>query len=58
MSSQKSILDLPPEVLEMIFQKIPAVKDLINCLKACEVFTDPRISNILSLIEYDNEGIF
>ena len=57
MSSQKSILDLPREVLEMIFQRISAIEDVKNCQKACEVYTDSRISNILSQIHFDNEGI-
>ena len=58
MSSQTSILDLPPEILEMIFQKISATKDVKNCQIACDAYTDPRISNILSQIQFDNEGIF
>ena len=58
MSSQKSILDLPREVLEMIFQRISVTKDIKNCQKACEVYTDPRISKILCQIQFDNEGIF
>ena len=57
MSSQKSILDLPREILEMIFQRISATKDVKNCQKACEVYNDPRISNILDQIQFDNEGI-
>ena len=57
MSSQTSILDLPPEILEMIFQKLNTTEDLRNCLIACEVYTDPRISKILSQIQFDNEGI-
>ena len=31
MSSQKSILDLPTEIFEMIFQRISATKDVENC---------------------------
>ena len=58
MSSQTSILDVPPEILEMIFQRISATKDVRNCQIACEGYTDPRISNILSLIQFHNEGIF
>ena len=58
MSSQTSILNLPPEVLEMIFQKINSVKDLKNCEIACEVYTDPRISNILCQIKYENDGMY
>ena len=57
MSSQTSILNLPPEILEMIFQKLNTTEDLRNCLIACEVYTDPRISKILSQIQFDNEGI-
>ena len=58
MSSQTSILDLPPEILEMIFKRISTIQDVKNCQKACEVYTDPRISNILNQIQFDNEGIF
>jgi len=47
--SQKNILDLPPEILRMIFQRISATKDVKNCQKACEVYTDPLISNIIFL---------
>ena len=54
--SQKNILDLPPEILRMIFQRISATKDVKNCQKACEVYTDPLISNITSLIQFENEG--
>ena len=59
MNSQTSILDLPPEILRMIFQRIEfeTTEDLRNFLTACEVYTDPRISNILSQIQFDNEGI-
>ena len=59
MSSQKSILDLPPEILRMIFQRLEfeTTEDLSNFLKACEVYTDSRIFNILSQINVDNEGI-
>ena len=56
MSSQTSILDLPPEILEKIFQKLSAFKDLRNCLIACEVYTDPRISKIYGQIQFVNEG--
>ena len=60
MSYQTCILDLPPEILKMIFQKIEfkTTKDLRNFQIACEVYTDPRISNILSLIHFDNEGMY
>ena len=58
MSSKKSILDLPREILEMIFQKISATNDIKNCQIACEGYTDPRILNILSLIQFVNEGTF
>ena len=58
MSSQTSILDLPREILEMIFQKLSATEDVRNCQIACEVYTDPRISNILNQIQFDNEGNF
>ena len=54
--SQTSILDLPPEILRMIFQRIETTEDLRNCLIACEVYTDPRIFNILSQIHFENEG--
>ena len=59
MNSQTSILDLPPEILRMIFQRIEfeTTEDLRNFLKACEVYTDPRIFNSLSQINVDNEGI-
>ena len=59
MSYQTSILDLPPEILRMIFQRIDfeTTEDLRNFLKACKVYTDPRISNILSQINVDNEGM-
>ena len=59
MNSQTSILDLPPEILRMIFQRIEfeTTEDLRNFLTACKVYTDPRISNILSQINVDNEGI-
>ena len=59
MNSQTSILDLPPEILRMIFQRIEfeTTEDLSNFLEACEVYTDPRISNILSQINVDNEGM-
>ena len=59
MSSQKSILDLPPEILRMIFQRIEfeTTKNLRNFLSACGVYTDPRISNILSQIHFDNDGM-
>ena len=59
MSYQTSILDLPPEILRMIFQRIEfeTTEDLSNFLKACEVYTDPRIFNILSQINVDNEGM-
>ena len=59
MSSQTSILDLPPEILRMIFQRVEfeTTEDLRNFLTACEVYTDPRISYILSQIQFDNEGI-
>ena len=56
MNSQTSILNLPPEILEMIFKKLNTTEDLRNCSKACEVYTDPRISKILSQIQFDNEG--
>ena len=55
---KKHILDLPPEILRMIFQRISATKDFKNCQKACEVYTDPLISNITSLIQFENEGIY
>ena len=58
MSSQTSILDIPREILEMIFQYISATKDVRNCHIACGVYTDPRISNIRSQIQFDNEGTF
>ena len=58
MSSQTSILDLPPEILEMIFKRISTTQDVKNCQKACEVYTDPRILKILCQIQFDNEGIF
>ena len=59
MSYQTSILDLPPEILRMIFQRIEfeTTEDLRNFLTACEVYTDPRIFNILSQINVDNEGM-
>ena len=59
MISQTSILDLPPEILRKIFQRIEfeTTEDLRNFLIACEVYTDPRIFNILSQIQFDNEGI-
>ena len=59
MNSQTSILDLPPEILRMIFQRIEfeTTEDLRNFLKACEVYTDPRIFTILSQINVDNEGM-
>ena len=59
MNSQTSILDLPPEILKMIFQRVEfeTTEDLRNFLKACEVYTDPRIFNILSQINVDNEGM-
>ena len=59
MSYQTSILDLPPEILRMIFQRIEfeTTEDLRNFLKACEVYTDPRIFNILSQINVGNEGM-
>ena len=56
MSSQTSILDLPAEMVNMIFQRINTTEDLRNCLIACEVYSDPRISKILSQIQFDNEG--
>ena len=58
MSSQTSILDLPPEILRMIFQRVEfeRTEDLRNLLKSCEVYTDPGIVNILSQIHYENEG--
>ena len=58
MNSQTSILDLPPEILRMIFQTVEfeTTEDLRNFLKACEVYTDPRIFNILSQIHFENEG--
>ena len=58
MSSQTSILDLPREILEMTFQNISATKDVRNCHVACGVYNDPRISNIRSQIQFDNEGTF
>ena len=60
MSSQTCILDLPPEILKMIFQRIEfeTTEDLRNFLTACEAYNDPRISNILSQIQFDNKGIF
>ena len=59
MNSQTSILDLPPEILRMIFQRIEfeTTEDLRNFLTACEVYTDPRIFKILSQIQFDNGGI-
>ena len=59
MTSQTSILDLPPEILRMIFQRVEfeTTEDLRNFLKACEDYTDPRIFNILSQIHFENEGI-
>ena len=59
MSSQTCILDLPPEILKMIFQRVKfeTTEDLRNFLTACEVYTDPRISNLLSLIHFDNDGM-
>ena len=59
MSYQTSILDLPPEILRMIFQRVEfeTTEDLRNFLTACEVYTDPRISNILSQINVENEGM-
>ena len=59
MNFQTSILDLPPEILRMIFQRIEfeTTKDLRNFLTACKVYTDPRIFNILSQINVDNEGM-
>ena len=59
MNAQTSILDLPPEILRMIFQRIEfeTTEDLRNFLTACKVYTDPRISNILSQINVNNEGI-
>ena len=59
MSYQTSILDLPPEILRMIFLRIEfeTTEDLRNFLTACEVYTDPRISKILSQINVDNEGM-
>ena len=56
MSFQTSILDLPLEILEMIFQKISSINDVRNCQIACEIYTDPRISKILSQIQFVNEG--
>ena len=57
MSSQTSILDLPPEILRMIFQRIETTEDLRNCLIACEIYTDKRIINIRSQIQFENEGM-
>ena len=57
MSSQTSILELPAEMVNRIFQRINTTEDLRNCLIACEVYTDPRIFNILSQINVDNEGM-
>ena len=57
MSSQTSILVLPPEILEMIFRRINTTEDLRNCLIACEVYSDPRIFNIRSQIHFENEGM-
>ena len=56
MSSKTSILNLPPEMVNMIFQRINTTEDLRNCLIACEVYTDPRIFNIRSQIHFENEG--
>ena len=53
-----NILELPPEILEIIFQKISATKDIRNCQIACKMYTDPRILNILNQIQFDNEGNF
>ena len=60
MNSQTSILDLPTQILRMIFQRIEfeTTENLRNFLSACGDYTDPRISNILSQIQIDNEGIF
>ena len=57
MSSQTSILDLPPEILRMIFQRIETTEDLRNCLIACEIYTDQRIINIRSQIQFENDGM-
>ena len=57
MSSQASILDLPPEILEKIFREINTTEDSRNCLIAVELCNDPRISKILCQIRFDNEGI-
>ena len=58
MNSKTSILDLPPEIVKIIFQKIDTIEDKNNCQKACEIYTDPRILKILCQIQFDNEGIF
>ena len=56
MSSQTSILDLPAEMVNMIFQRIETTEDLRNCLIACEIYTDRRIIHIRSQIHFENEG--
>ena len=58
MSSQANILDLSTEILEMISQKLTTTEDLRNSLITCEVYTDSRILNIISQIQFDNESNF
>ena len=35
MNLSKNIFDLPPEIMGMIFRRLPSTKDLINCNKTC-----------------------
>ena len=31
-----NILELPPEILEIIFQKLSSINDIISCYKTCK----------------------
>ena len=71
-SSQTSILDLPPEILEMVFQNFTSTQDVTNCSIALvgtrhekfvmENFLKPQLKNFATLPSLNeslrNEGWF
>ena len=40
MNNPTNISELPPELLEIIFEKISAITDIINCSKTCVKWND------------------
>ena len=60
MNISLNILELPPEILEIIFQKLSSINDIISCYKTCKrwknqvetMFKDKRKYHFIGPIPY------